>query len=163
MEKTYILPDSLKNDLRRVWGIGIIGGKKEVGKKFKDILKRDRFGLLITVGDYCSLALPSDIKIFDGKVQRKKIKEPLSYSLSFKNPPGTIQKGAFRIIKEAIKEKKNVFVEGEEDLLVIPAVLSAGRGDLVVYGLPKKGICLIEVSEGVKERFRKLLSRFRTP
>jgi uncharacterized protein (UPF0218 family) len=160
MQKTYILPEESKEKLREVWGVGIFGKKREVKEKFEKLLKKGKFKKIITVGDYCSINLPSDVKIFDGRVKRKKIKKILSYSLKCKNPRGTIQKEVWQIIKKAIKENKNVFVEGEEDLLVIPAVLLAPKNSLVVYGLPKRGICVIKVDERMKNKIKNLLKLF---
>jgi uncharacterized protein (UPF0218 family) len=84
----------------------------------------------------------------------------LPYSLKCKNPKGTIQKEVWEIIKRAIKEEKNVFVEGEEDLLVIPSVLLAPKNSLVIYGFPGKGICAILVNEKTKKKFKNLLKLF---
>jgi len=160
MEKTYILPEELKEKLRKVWGVGIFGKKKEVKEKFEKFLKKEGTKKVITVGDYCSINLPSNVKIFDGKVKRKKIKKILSYSLKCENPKGTIQKEVWLIIKRAIKENKNVFVEGEEDLLVIPSVLLAPKNSLVVYGFPKRGICAIKVDQRMKRKIKNLLKLF---
>jgi len=161
MKKTYILPEELKEELRKIWGVGIFGKKKEVKEKFEKFLKKENFKKVITVGDYCSINLPSDVKIFDGKVKRKKIKKILPYSLKCKNPKGTIQKEVWSIIKKAIKENKNVFVEGEEDLLVIPSVLLAPKNSIVVYGFPKKGICAIKVNQKMKKKIENLLKLFK--
>jgi len=161
MDKTYFLPERLKKELRKVWGIAIFGTKKEVSKKFEEILKKKRFKKVITIGDCCSLSLPSNVKIFDGKIKRRKIKKILPYSLKCKNPKGTIQKEVWKKIKRAIKENKNLFVEGEEDLLVIPSVLLAPKNSLVVYGFPKKGICAIEVNQKIKKKIKNLLKLFK--
>jgi uncharacterized protein (UPF0218 family) len=158
--KTRILPERLKNELRKAWGVAILGKKKEVKEKFEKFLKKEKIKKIITVGDCCSVNLPSDVKIFDGKVKRRKIKKILPYSLKVKNPKGTIQKEVWPIIKKAIKENKNVFVEGEEDLLVIPAVLLAPKNSLVVYGFPGKGICAIEVNQKMKKKIKNLLKLF---
>lgn len=158
--KTYILPEKLKPVLRKIWGIPVFGKRSEVAKKFKKILKEKKFKKVITVGDYCSIYLPSEIKIFDGKIKRRKIKKILKFEISFKNPPGTIQKEAFLKIKEAISQNKNVFIEGEDDLMVIPAVLVSEIGSLVVYGFPKKGICLIKVTKETKKKIKNLLKKF---
>jgi len=160
MQKTYILQEKDKPKLRKVLGKGIFGKKKEVKEKYEKILKREKFKKIITVGDYCSLNLASDIKIFDGKIRRRKIKKILPYSLKCKNKRGTIQKEVWFVIKKAIKENKNVFVEGEEDLLTIPAVLLAPKNSLVVYGIPKRGISLIKVNQKTKKKFKNLLKLF---
>jgi uncharacterized protein (UPF0218 family) len=160
MKKTYLLPEELRGKLKKIWGVAILGRKKEVKKKFEKFLEKESFKKIITVGDYCSINLPSDVKIFDGKVKRRKIKKILPYSLKCKNPRGTIQREVWEIIKKAIKENKNVFVEGEEDLLVIPSVLLAPKNSLVVYGLPKKGICAIKVDQKMKRKIKNLLKLF---
>jgi len=162
MQKTYILPEELKKDLRKIWGVAIFGKKREVKEKFEKFLKEKKFKKVITVGDYCSANLPSDVKIFDGKIKRRKIKKILPYSLKCKNLPGTIQKEVWQVIKKAIKEEKNLFVEGEEDLLVIPSILLAPKNSLVVYGFPKKGICAIEINQKMKKKIKNLLKEFLT-
>jgi len=160
MEKTYILPKDLQSKLRKPWGKKFFGTKKEVLEKFGEFLKNKNFKKIITVGDFCSKNLPSNIKIFDGKIKRRKIKKVLPYSLKCKNPKGTIQKEVWEIIKKAIKEEKNVFVEGEEDLLVIPSVLLAPKNSIIIYGFPGKGICAILVNEKIKKKFKNLLKLF---
>jgi len=162
--KTYFLPVHLREELRRSFGTPIFGKKKEVFKKFQKIIQKKKFKKIITVGDYCSLTLPSDIKIFDGRIKRKKINPPPSFGgglLRCSNPRGTIQKEVWQIIKKSLKENKNVFVEGEEDLLVIPFVLLSEKNTAVVYGFPKKGVCLIEVSPLIKKDFKELLNKFK--
>jgi pantetheine-phosphate adenylyltransferase len=158
---TYFLPTKLKRELRKIWGIPIFGPEKQVVIKFKEFCQKRKFKKIITVGDYCSLNLPSDVKIFDGRIKRKKIKIPLEFSFSCTNPPGTIQEEVWPVLKTAIKGSKNVFIEGEEDLLVIPSVLLAEKNTAVVYGFPEKGVCLIEVTLKTKENFKRLLKKFR--
>lgn len=163
--KTYFLTNPLRKELRKVWGIPFFGSEKEVLKKFKEFCQKKKFKKVITVGDYCSKALPSDIKIFDGRIERNKIScLPRSVPKGFLrgwNPPASINKEIWKILKKAFAENRNVFVDGEEDLLVIPSVLLAGKKDAVVYGFANKGACLIEVSPKIKKTFRKLLKQFK--
>ena len=162
--ETYFLPKKLRPELRKIWGTPLFNGKEEVLKKFQQFIKEKKFKKIITVGDYCSLYLPSDIKIFDGRIKRRKIKIPLGWQraglLSCQNPARTIQKEVWPVIKKAIKNEENVFVDGEEDLLVIPCVLLSEKNTAVVYGFPEKGVCLIEVSPRIKKVFKELLKRF---
>lgn len=158
--ETFILPKKLRGKLKNIWGIPIFGKKNEIEKKFFDLFKKKRVKKIITVGDFCSKNLPSNVKIFDGKIKRIKIKKILKFNLKCKNPAGTIQSEVWPKIKKAIKENKNLFVEGEEDLLVIPAVLLAPKNSLVIYGYPKKGICVIEVNERAKKKIKNLLTLF---
>jgi len=160
---SYILPNKLRKELKKIWGIPVFGNKKEVKKKFKEFVQKKKFKKIITVGDYCSLILSSEIKIFDGKIKRRRVKIPFKWrnsDINCANPSGTIQSKAWVIIKKAIKENRNVFVNGEEDLLVIPAVLLSEEKWLVVYGLPEKGVCLIEVSPKIKKELKELLKKF---
>jgi uncharacterized protein (UPF0218 family) len=158
--ETYFLPEKLRPELRKIWGMPVFNGKEKVTRKFKKLIQEKKFKKIITVGDYCSLTLPSDIKIFDGRIKRKRIKKLPKFTLSCRNPAGTIQKEVWPVLRKAIKNKENVFVEGEEDLLVIPSVLLSEKGTAVVYGFPDKGVCLIEVSPQIKKIFKELLKKF---
>jgi uncharacterized protein (UPF0218 family) len=51
-------------------------------------------------------------------------------------------------------------VEGEEDLLGIPCFLEAPLGAKVLYGMPGKGVVVVEVTPVFQERVRALLARF---
>ena len=158
--KTLFLPKKLRSKLRKPLGLVISGRKKEVAEKFKEFCQKKKIRKVITVGDYCSLNLPSQIKIFDGKIRKRRVKLSLKFSLTCSNPPGTIQKEVWPILKKALKENKNVFVVGEEDLLVLPAVLLAPKNSLVVYGLFGQRVVLIEVSSTVKRKIKKILEKF---
>jgi len=158
--KTYYLPNKLRGELRKIWGIAVFNGREKVVRKFKKFIQEKKFKKIITVGDYCSLTLPSDIKIFDGKIKRRKIEKLLKFSLSCQNPAGTIQKEVWPILKKAVENNENIFVDGEEDLLVIPSVLLAEKNTAVIYGFPGKGVCLIEVLPKTKKAFKELLKKF---
>lgn len=161
--RTYILPTDLRKNLKKTFGLVILGKEKEVIERTKKLLKEKCFKKVITVGDYCSLTLDSDVKLFDGMVKRKKVNPPPNFwrgALRCSNPAGSIQKEVWQVLKKALKNNKNVFVAGEEDLLAIPAVLLSGKNTAVIYGLPNKGVCLIEVSPKIKKIFRDILKKF---
>jgi len=160
--KTLYLPEELRPELKKPWGTAVFGTDNEIFKRCQKLIKEKKFQKVITVGDYCSLAFPSDIKIFDGKMEKRQIENTLSFSLECSNPAGVIAKEVWPVIKQAIKENRNVFVNGEEDLLVIPVVLLSEENTAVVYGLPGKGVCLIEVSEKIKKELKELLKKFHT-
>jgi len=65
-------------------------------------------------------------------------------------------------MREAIKKTANLCIDGEEDLLVIPAVILAKPKTLVVYGFPNKGICLLEANLKNKTIFRLVLKKYFT-
>jgi len=161
-EKNYILPPGLKKELRKIWGFPIFGRKEEIAQKYENLIKKKKYQTIISIGDCCSLNLYSDVKIFDGRIRRKKIKNIPRFHFKVKNPPGLIKKEVWPKIEKAIKEKKNIFVEGEEDLLVMPAILLSKKNTAIVYGFPQKGICLIEISPSIKKEIRELFKKFWT-
>jgi hypothetical protein len=58
-------------------------------------------------------------------------------------------------------EEKVMKIEGEEDLLALPAIMLAPLGAVVVYGLRNKGAVVVKVSEKLKENInKKYLSKF---
>lgn len=157
--KTYILPEKNRTQIRKTWGKPLFGSEAEVNRQYQEIISKKKYKTIITVGDYCSHHLKSDIKIFDKKVQRQDFDQKHNCSYNIQNQPGTIQKEAWDAIRLAIKEKANLCVAGEEDLLVIPAVILAKPKTLIVYGFPNKGICLIESNLKNKTIFRILLKK----
>lgn len=146
--------------MQKIWGKPIFGTEEKTKARYQRILDKNNYKTVITVGDYCSHHLQSDIKIFDKKVQRKVFAQKHECATIVDNPAGTIQKQAWLAVKNAIKEKINVCVEGEEDLLVIPAVLESKPKTLIVYGFPNKGICLIEANLKNKTIFRLALKKY---
>jgi uncharacterized protein (UPF0218 family) len=160
MPKTYFLPEKSRVKMQKVWGKPLFGTEEEIKIRYQKILDSKKYRTVITVGDYCSHHLQSGIKIFDKKVQRRDFAQKHVCATIVENPAGTIQKEAWAAVKNAIKEKINVCVEGEEDLLVIPAVLESKPKTLVVYGFPNKGICLIEANLKNKTIFRLVLKKY---
>jgi len=158
--KTLILPKSLKPELQEPWGKLFEGKRSEIKRKVGEWLKRKKFKKIICVGDLVSKDFLGTTKIFDGKIRRRKTKIILSWHFKVKNKKGKIEKDVWGKIKKAIRENKNLFVEGEEDLIVIPSVLFSPKNSVVIYGLFKKGVCAIEVSEKIKKRIKNLLKRF---
>ncbi|HOX30500.1 MAG TPA: DUF359 domain-containing protein [Candidatus Paceibacterota bacterium] len=156
---TLFLPEKSRPKLQEAWGIPFYGSASEVESQYNKFIKEKKYRLIITVGDYCSFHLRSDIKIFDRKVQRKNFEHKMLCAESITNKPGTIQKESWNAIKKAFGKRTNLCVDGEEDLLVIPAVLQAKDNDLIVYGLPNQGICLLEVTPALKKQFRTFLKK----
>jgi len=51
-------------------------------------------------------------------------------------------------------------IDGEEDLLTLPAILLAPLSSLVLYGQWDRGAVMVEVTEEMKNQVKKLLERF---
>ncbi|MEX2013017.1 MAG: DUF359 domain-containing protein, partial [Candidatus Levyibacteriota bacterium] len=159
------LPDNLRDELKKPFGELIYD---------EDF---DNFGLVITVGDvttekFNSLSLNPKISVIDYNVARKKKFEKIS-ELGFlgdekiirvKNLAGEINPELFLAIATSILEKGRVVIEilGEEDLAVLPAILTSPLGVVIYYGQPGKGVVRVEVTEEIKEKAYSLVSQFIT-
>ncbi len=117
---------------------------------------------VIAVGDRVTETLAHigrvpDVHIVDGRERRKKREAPdVPYSSLFKadNPAGTITDEAVDAVRAAMEGEKpaRVLVNGEEDLLAIPAIATAPLGANLYYGQPLEGVVIVRVSEQTKER-----------
>ena len=126
---------------------------------------------LVSVGDVATAELlragvKPDIAVVDYMVMRAPVSEDVKrvideYDIEIvrvKNMPGTITPELRRAL-ETEKQAK-VVVEGEEDLAVIPAVLSAPLGSVVVYGQPNEGLVVVKVTGEKKREFEQILGTF---
>jgi hypothetical protein len=60
--------------MQKVWGKPLFGTEEEIKARYQKILDKNKYKTVITVGDYCSHHLPSDIKIFDKKSPAQSIR-----------------------------------------------------------------------------------------
>ena len=57
-----------------------------------------------------------------------------------------------------------IYVDGEEDLAVIPLVIASDEGSIILYGQPGEGVVFREVDQEAKEKARDMLACFiKTP
>jgi uncharacterized protein (UPF0218 family) len=78
-----------------------------------------------------------------------------------KNPAGTLTDDLIRALEHAIQYPPfTVIVEGEEDLAVIPLVIAAPEGGVVLYGQPHQGVVLRLIDPEAKHTARQFLSHF---
>jgi hypothetical protein len=78
-----------------------------------------------------------------------------------KNPAGTLTDDLIRALEYAIEHPPvTVIVEGEEDLAVIPLVIAAPEGAVILYGQPHQGVVLRIVNSEAKNVARQFLSHF---
>jgi uncharacterized protein (UPF0218 family) len=84
-----------------------------------------------------------------------------SHRFSARNPPGVITDELIERIGQALRQEPAIIVvEGEEDLAVLPVVLGAPEGGILLYGQPNEGIILREISAEAKKEAEVLLSLF---
>lgn len=126
--------------------------------------------MIITVGDMTTetlveLGIRPKVEVVDMKEKRSPRAEPKSMAervIRVKNDPGTISAEAFNAIRDAItlEGSTRIIVEGEEDLLALPAIILAPYGSYVFYGQPNEGMVCVEVGKGTKDHAKRLLEMF---
>jgi len=166
-----LMPESLRPTLQKPLGLVF----KEVYKVIK-FIKFINPMRIIAVGDIiadCLLKsnIDPDVKIIDFRSRRQPIINPksktqISNQIQNPNKPGTINLKTAEIIKEKIKlalyknQKSWITVNGEEDLLALPAILFAPLNSLVLYGHWQLGIIAIKVDEKIKNKVKNIINKF---
>lgn len=151
--------------------------KEPLGPVFTDVadLLGDHDGTVVTVGDMvtfhllCADRRPT-VAVLDGRSEREAVAPDVAATLDglvpdsvVPNEPGTLSAELVGALASAVRGDGGVIsVEGEEDLAVLPAVLAAPDGALVVYGQPGEGMVRIEVTPETRERARELFGKLDT-
>ncbi len=163
--KQYPLPAYLRERLSEP--LGKLFRDEETGSRaFRAELGRAKF--VVTVGDriterIAELGRVPDVQVVDGRERRMERRTPdVKYRslVRVRNPAGRITDEALEGISKAFKRKQRpvrVLVEGEEDLLAIPAIAAAPLGARLYYGQPMVGVVLVRVDGNVKGRNRVIL------
>jgi len=159
------LPESLRKQLKIP--LGILLPNKQVTRDNiqKHILEKT---FLITVGDatteiMINLGIVPSLQIIDNQEKRKERKslsiKGINTTLSCKNPAGEITKESITIIKNSFGSKPpvRITVDGEEDLLVIPACIFAPSNAVVMYGQPNEGLVLVKIDTEIRDKAQKIL------
>lgn len=165
------LPLSLREQLRKPVGTPVA----DVGKIKESISEQS---LLITVGDIVTKSLRDincipDIEIIDFKTRRSSIDSELINQYkkmnkkTYRNEAGSIHKEVIDAYIEAVKncvtnhQKQTIIIEGEEDLLTLPAILLAPLHSLVCYGqFDLNAVIMVDVTEEKKQLITGLLEKF---
>ena len=152
--------------------------KKPFGRLFRSPqeVKITKCAYLITVGDittkvFNELSLNQNISVIDFKVARRKKFSNLSQLgfsskikvINAKNPAGRLTPSLFSKVASIFslyKDKRVVLkIEGEEDLAVLPLILSAPLNSIIFYGQPDQGLVRVDVSEENKEKTKSLVNK----
>ena len=158
------LPEELRHEL-----------KDPIGPIETDATRviEDAPGPIVAIGDVVTYHLrragrPPDVAVVDGKTKRSAVDEEIHRvvtegpTLDVMNPPAVLTEAMIRTLLTALEadEPTTILVEGEEDLVTLPAIVTASDGTTVVYGQPDEGMVVVEVDEEVREDIRNLLARF---
>lgn len=155
-EHDLVLPDELRDELARP--IGKIVSAWALRRHLKGAPK------VVTVGDVVTITLlqmgvAPDVAVFDYKTQRsedysskEKIAGMKGRLVKVENPPGRITRALWAAVRDAVRaeEKVKVEVSGEEDLAALAAIVNAPEGAQVIYGIPNKGMMVVDVNRDTR-------------
>ena len=166
-KKEIKMPENLRPILQKP-----LGQVLKDTKQLLQLIDQLEYPFLIAVGDIIVDSLLKEgidlnLKVIDFKSRRTVIPAKAGIHTNipiFKkkmiNKPGTINLKTADIIKtklnEALRKKSKswIIVDGEEDLLTLPAILFAPLDSLVLYGHWMHGIIAVNVDEKIKEKNR---------
>ncbi len=144
------------------------------GKAIEEAIQDARAGFVITVGDvatktFLDAGIIPTLSIIDGKVGRKpfhEVVDRLQPTLAVQSGPGFISKKAVQAIHDCFTHPSSpithhaILIDGEEDLLVLPAIIYAPLGTVLYYGQPGEGLVEVVVTDDMKTKAIGLLARF---
>lgn len=163
------LPEHLRNKLKKPLGQLIKGSPDVTIKIAKGIIEKLKPPKIITVGDIVTYSakkykLPLSIAIIDLKTMKKNSDVHISYKgneiiIKIDNPAGTITHDAWKAVKNAMikREEVVILVNGEEDLLALPAIYFAPKGSIIIYGQPHEGIVVVKSDQNTKKKVKEIL------
>ena len=158
------LPDSLRDQMKVPLGILLPENqtqKNEIQKHLTDN------SYIITVGDrttekMINFDLIPSLQIIDGQEKREKREPPKlenATELTVDNPAAQITSQSISVIKKAftMQSPVRIFVNGEEDLLVLPVCVNAPENAVVLYGQPHEGLVIVKITTEIRNKAQSLL------
>ena len=161
------LPEEMRAELGR-----------PMGPIFTDVerLLADAGDPLLAVGDVVTYhveraGVVPDVAVVDGLTEREAVDDEVATGVArlgertrevrVENPAATLTRELVDALREAVADPEPtvLVVDGEEDLVTLPAVVAAPLGASVVYGQPGEGTVHAEVTEQSKAQMRDLLAR----
>ena len=130
---------------------------------------------IATIGDICTLKIFDEIRepelcIIDMKTkrdtplditQKDKMEKIGKRRVNVDNKAGTISNELWASIDEALNTHINtkIVVNGEEDLAPLAVISMVKIGAKVIYGMPDKGMVVVDVNQQEKKRANSFLKR----
>jgi len=167
------MPESIRELLVQPLGNLIPDGE------FTGRMAQQKGKLLITVGDkatkkFFDTGMYPQLAVIDLMVERKPFQKLTDYHfdssynlIHVASGPGFISKDAQGVIEfwgraasSGVITRTVVVIQGEEDLLTLPAIIHAPLGSFVYYGQPGEGLIEVEVTGDTKQHATELLARF---
>jgi uncharacterized protein (UPF0218 family) len=141
----------------------------ELHRDIDEVIPKIADSIVYAVGDVVTHNLQKRgitpaIAVVDGYTMRlpcRRVPVFRGECIRVKNPAGTLTDELIRALDHAIRYPPvTVIVDGEEDLAVIPLVIAAPDGAVVLYGQPHKGVVLRIVNHQARETARHFLTHF---
>ncbi|WP_226004234.1 GTP-dependent dephospho-CoA kinase family protein [Natrinema salinisoli] len=163
-DQLLVLPDDLRHELKEPMG--------PIETDARRLLEAVD-GPLIAVGDVVTYHIlqagrQPDVALVDGRTKRSAVDEEIreavtaGASIEVRNPPAELSAPVVRALRRALAtdEPTTIMVDGEEDLVALPAIVAAPEGASVVYGQPDEGMVHVRVTDDHRTEMRALLERF---
>jgi len=158
------LSDSLRNKFKAPLGI-LLPENQTSKENIKKFLSTDSF--IVTVGDRTTekmigFDLIPSLQIIDGQEKREKREPPKlanATELTVDNPAAEITPQSVSAIKTAftLQSPVRLFVNGEEDLLVLPVCVHAPENAVVMYGQPNEGLVIVKITPEIRNKAQALI------
>jgi len=161
----YLLKPEMASELKNT--------NDKIYLKSPEFLKKTDY--IITVGDICTIKIfeqirEPDLAIVDLKTKRNTLLDPeqlkimnkIGYNnIEVRNPAGTISKALWKAIESSLSEEKSskITVKGEEDLAALAVISMAPEEAKVIYGMPDRGMVVVDVNQQSKKRANDFLKR----
>ena len=130
---------------------------------------------IATIGDICTIKIFEQIRepnlaIVDLKTKRnisldnEQLETIMKIGINkveVENPPGSISNQMWKAIESSFSNEKNtrITVKGEEDLAALAVISMAPKGAKVIYGMPDRGMVVVDVNQQEKKRANNFLKR----
>jgi len=146
--------------------LGVLLPESQVNKsQIQKYLSKDSY--VISVGDRTTekmidFNLIPSLQIIDGQEKREKREPPKlerAIELTVDNPAAEITSESISMIKKAftLQSPVRIFVNGEEDLLVLPVCIHAPENAVVLYGQPNEGLVIVQITPEIRNKVQGLL------
>lgn len=167
---TTTLPPTLRNRLQQPLGQVLLDANS-ARALITPLSMITSVGDIVTM-DLIRAGLPPTIGIVDYYTRRERLSESLinqyfaNISARITNPAGTINPEIATTLDSVLKQYERtrlpqiIAVDGEEDLLALPAMLFAPLDSYLIYGQYQVGMCLVQVTPEIKSLAKTLLSEF---
>jgi len=160
------LPENLRDELKTPLGLLIKNDDSEKAHVIKQLYAEN---VVITVGNATSellikIGLIPFLQIVDGKEKRHDRELPVNDSIVTNlycvNPPGELTQQSIDTVKKSFNSKPpiRILVDGEEDLMVLPACLFSPENSVVMYGQPNEGLVIVRITNEIREKIQKIVN-----